>query len=144
MRGGMFVCFVSARTKLSSISVRTGTRKMRVPTLPVLFLTQPGPALRIFIVKFVVVVILLGTSKGLSPLVALSDVMMIYRHSLGRTGILLPGSLKKLCTGSLRFCQTGTGCEMGGKDGNRAGGFGGDPLSPPAPRGSPHSLQPPR
>lgn len=82
---------------------------MRVPTLPVLFLMQPGPALRIFIVKFVVVVILLGTSKGLSPLVALSDVMMIYRHSLGRTGILLPGSLKKLCTGSLLFCQTGTG-----------------------------------
>lgn len=110
--------------------------KITAQPLPVLFLAQLGPAFTIFIVKFVVVVIFLGTNKGLIPLVALSDVMMIYRHSLGKTGILLPGSLKKLCTGSLCFCQARLGCEMGRKGGNGTRRFGGTPL-PSTPRVTP-------
>lgn len=107
--------------------------KIPAHTLPVPLLPQLGPNFTVFIVKrvvgggFVVVVVIFpGTRKGLIPLAALSDVLMIYRHSLGKAGILLPGSLKKLCTGSL--CSAGLG--DGGKRGNGARGFGGSPLHP--------------
>lgn len=85
------------------------------------------------IVVVVVVVVSPGPSKGLIRLVALSDVTMIYRHSLGRTGILLPGSLKKLCTGSLCCCQSRMGARWGDRTGEGLG----------APQGSPLCLQPP-
>lgn len=104
------------------LSLYAHTKKNTAHTLLVSPLVRLGPAFTIFIVKFVVVIIILfsgGTSKGLIPLVALSDVMMIYRHSLGKAGILLPGSLegekkKSLCYRiPLCFCRACMGCEMG-------------------------------
>lgn len=107
--------------------------KIQAHTLPVPLLPQLRPNFTVFIVKCVVgggfavvVIIFLGTRKGLIPLAALSDVLMIYRHSLGKAGILLPGSLKKLCTGSL--CSAGLG--DGGKRAIGARGSGGSSLHP--------------
>lgn len=147
--GGMlFMCSIYTRAhKYLFLSIYVYISKITAQPLPVLFLAQLGPAFPIFIVKFVVVVIFLGTSKGLIPLVALSDVMMIYRHSLGKTGILLPGSLKKLCTGSLCFCQARLGCEMGRKGWKRDKEIWGypPPFHPeghPAPGSRPFSAAP--
>lgn len=107
--------------------------KIQAHTLPVPLLPQLRPNFTIFIVKCVVgggfavvVIIFPGTRKGLIPLAALSDVLMIYRHSLGKAGILLPGSLKKLCTGSL--CSAGLG--DGGERAIGARGSGGTPSTP--------------
>lgn len=136
-RGAEARCSSCARHTQNAAPSPSEHGKIPAHTLPVPLLPQPGPDFTVFIVKrvvgggFVVVVIFLGSRKGLIPLAALSDVLMIYRHSLGKAGILLPGSLKKLCTGSL--CPAGLG--DGGKRGTGPGGLGAAPLQgrgPPA------------
>lgn len=135
MRGGSSSC--ARHTQNAALPLRPCVcEQIPAHTLPAPLLPQLGPNVAIFIVKrvvgggfVVVVVIFLGTREGLTALAALSDVLMIYRHSLGKAGILLPGSLKKLCTGSL--CSAGLG--DGGEKGDGARGFGGSPPPPPFP-----------